>query len=84
MSCPYRYIFGVPKQGFHAARFLGVSLNDTLGTIGLGFLFSYLCNVGILKSIVFMFVFGEVLHYLFGVQTAFLSLLRVEACSSKA
>lgn len=32
MACPYKYIFGIPEQGFHSTRIMGLALNDTLGT----------------------------------------------------
>ena len=80
MSCPYKYIFGIPKKGFHSKRFLGIALYDTLGTIGLALLVTYFFKVSVWKSLVGMFVLGEVLHYLFGVQTAFLTFIGVTAC----
>ena len=42
MSCPYRFIFGVPEKGFHSTRFFGFALNDTLGTIVLAFIVTYI------------------------------------------
>lgn len=80
MSCPYKFIFGVPKKGFHERRFLGLSLNDILGTIGLAIIYSFLFKSSIVKSLIIMFILGEVLHYLFGVQTAFLTLIGIKAC----
>ena len=40
MSCPYKYILGIPGQGVHAARFLGLAINDVLMTIAAAFLTS--------------------------------------------
>jgi hypothetical protein len=80
MSCPYRFIFGVPEKGFHAKRLFGFALGDTLGTIGLALIVTYFFKVPVWKSIVGMFVLGEVLHYAFGVQTAFLTAIRIKAC----
>jgi hypothetical protein len=42
MKCPYKFIFGKPKIGFHSTRVFGLALGDTIGTILLGILFSYL------------------------------------------
>jgi hypothetical protein len=80
MSCPYKYIFGVPEKGFHATRLFGFAVNDTLGTIGLALIGTYFFNIPVWKSLVGMFVLGEVLHYLFGTQTAFLTYIGVKAC----
>ena len=80
MSCPYKYILGIPEKGFHATRLFGFALNDMLGTIGLALIVTYMYEVPLWKSIVGMFVLGEVLHYAFGVQTAFLTRIGVKAC----
>ena len=80
MKCPYKFIFGKPKTGFHSTRVFGLALGDTVGTILLGILFSYLFHVSLFYSIVGMFILGEILHYLFGVQTAFLDMIRIKAC----
>jgi hypothetical protein len=80
MSCPYKYIFGVPKKGFHEKRIFGLAFNDTIGTIVLAILTSYMFNVNIVTSLLVWFIGGEVLHYLFGSQTALLTLLDIEAC----
>lgn len=80
MSCPYKHILGIPEKGFHAIRLFGLALNDMLGTIGLAFIVTYIYEVSLWKSLLGMFVLGEVLHYLFGVQTAFLTAIRIKAC----
>jgi hypothetical protein len=80
MKCPYKFIFGKPKTGFHSTRVFGLALGDTIGTILLGILFSYLFHVSLFYSIVGMFIVGEILHYLFGVQTAFLDMIGIKAC----
>ena len=80
MSCPYKHILGIPEKGFHATRLFGLALNDTLGTIVLAFIVTYIYEVPLWKSLIGMFVLGELLHYLFGVQTAFLTAIRIKAC----
>lgn len=81
MSCPYKFILGIPKQGFHSQRFLGFALNDFLGTIGLALLTSYFLKIKLWISFLGWFILGELLHFLFGVQTEFLSFIGVNACS---
>jgi hypothetical protein len=80
MNCPYKHILGIPEKGFHATRLFGLALNDTLGTIVLAFILTYIYEVPLWKSLIGMFVLGELLHYLFGVQTAFLTAIRIKAC----
>ena len=79
-SCPYANLLGVPGQGVHSTRIGGIALVDTVATIVGAVLFAYLFNIAIWKSVVFWFVAGEVLHYLFGTQTAFLTMIGLRAC----
>lgn len=80
MTCPYKFILGIPGQGFHSTRFMGFALNDWLGTIGLALLTTYFFKINFWKSFFWWFLIGEILHYLFGVQTAFLTFLGIKAC----
>ena len=83
MSCPYKYILGIPGQGVHAARFLGLALNDTLMTIAAAFITSWLFKTPVIQTVLVWFVAGEVLHYLFGVQTAALNYMGIQVqCDS--
>ena len=81
MSCPYKYILGIPGQGVHAARIVGISLNDTLATILAAGLIAYFGNYSFLVTFFVLFVLGEYLHMMFGVQTAFLTMIGVNSCS---
>ena len=74
---PYAFIFGKPGEGAHSRRFFGFALVDIIGTILLAVMVTYVWSVPLWKSLIGMFVFGEVLHYLFGSQTAFITTLRV-------
>jgi len=80
MGCPYANILGIPGQGFHARRIFGYALNDTLATIALALVTSYLMRTPFLATFIAWFVIGEVSHYLFGSQTAFLTTIGVKAC----
>ena len=77
-ACPYRYLFGKPGEGAHASRFLGLSIVDTVLT----FLGALLITLGtgypILWTFIAFFVLGEILHYAFGTQTAFLTMIGVK------
>ena len=78
MSCPYKYALGIPGQGFHSTRIFGYALNDTLATIVLAALTSYLLKVSFLPTLIFWLVLGEILHYAFGTQTAFLTSIGIK------
>jgi hypothetical protein len=78
MSCPYKYLFGVPGTGFHSYRVGGFALGDTVGTILLAWLSSYLTQTGFWWNLFTWFVAGEFLHYYFGTQTVFLKAVGIE------
>lgn len=78
MSCPYANYLGVPGQGVHSTRILGMALNDWLATIILAILISFMFNVNFVYSLVGLFVLGEVLHYMYGVKSAFLVMIGLE------
>jgi hypothetical protein len=81
MSCPYANILGVPGEGVHAQRFMGLALNDTLATIVAALLTSWFFNVSFLYSLFGWFALGELLHYAFGVNTAFLKMIGITPCN---
>jgi hypothetical protein len=78
MPCPYSNILGIPGQGFHSTRIFGLSLYDILATIVLSVIVSYFFKVSFLKSFIGWFILGEILHYLFGSNTAFLQMIGVK------
>jgi len=50
-------------------------LNDILLTISGAILIAFIFNVNVWKSLFWFFVLGEVLHYVFGTKTAFLTMI---------
>jgi len=76
-KCPYAFVLGIPGQGVHAARILGFALNDILATIVVAIITSYVFNISFIKSFLYWFILGEILHYIFDVQTEFLSRLGI-------
>jgi hypothetical protein len=78
MSCPYANALGTPGEGVHAQRFLGVALNDTIATLVAALLTKWFFDIPLLYSIIGWFVAGEVLHYAFGVDTAFLKMIGIK------
>ena len=75
MSCPYANSLGIPGQGVHATRFMGLALYDLLGTLGLAILTYFVLKINIVYSFLGWFLLAEILHYAFGVDTAFLRLI---------
>lgn len=69
-----KHTFGEPETGFHATRIMGFALYDILGTIGLAILFSYFTGISIWYSMLLWFIAGELLHWYYGVDTAFMKL----------
>ena len=81
MSCPYAFIFGKPKQGAHSTRFLGYAVVDSVGTVLLAILLAYMFNTGFWVTLLATFVVGEILHYIMGAQTHFLTTLGLTAAT---
>ena len=78
MVCPYSYILGVPGEGVHAKRIGGYAFNDILATIIAAAITSYFTGTSFIVSLLVWFTVGEILHYAFGVQTAFLTRIGID------
>lgn len=76
MSCQFKDSLGVPGEGFHSTRFMGLAVGDTLGTFLLAWIIARLFGLKYLPTLVVLFVLGEVMHWYFCVDTAFLKYLR--------
>lgn len=91
MPCPYAHALGVPGEGVHAPRVLGLARNDMIATVIVAVITSFIIqfkDMDILNtlssslfSMIFIycfvawFILGEILHYLFGTNTAFLKMI---------
>jgi len=80
MSCPYRDILGVPGHGIHQHRIFGYALADIIMTIIGAGLYSLITGTTFFISLLSLFLLGELLHYIFGVQTAVLTTFGITAC----
>lgn len=80
MSCPYKYVLGIPEKGVHAVRVLGFALFDILATIVLAGLTAYFSQTNFFIHLGVWLVIGEILHYIYGTQTKFLTTIGVNAC----
>lgn len=77
MSCPYANILGKPNTGVHSIRLFGLAVVDTVLTIIGAYVISKAYNIVFWKSLLGLFVLGEVLHYIFGANTAFLQMINL-------
>jgi hypothetical protein len=77
MGCPYAFIFGRPGEGVHSQRVWGYAVVDSIATILAAILITYIWKIPLWNTIVGLFILGEFLHYVFGVQTAFLTTLGI-------
>ena len=73
--CKYRDSLGVPKQGVHSYRFLGVAIVDVIFTIIGAWIISYFTNKSFIFTMIFLFLLGIMLHRLFCVRTTIDKLL---------
>jgi hypothetical protein len=64
-------LLGRPNEGFHK-HFFGIPIGDVIGTIVVCWGLSWYFNWTFWKVLLIAFVLGEVLHWIFGVKTAFL------------
>jgi len=81
MSCPYKHALGIPGKGVHEPRIAGLALNDTLMTIVGAAVIAFFSGYSFIVSFLAFFLLGEILHILFGTQTAFLTMIGIKACS---
>jgi len=72
MPCPYANILGIPKTGVHSIRIFGLAATDIVLTILAAYLTAHSFKINFWLSLTVWFVSGEILHYVFGVRTAFL------------
>ena len=80
MSCPYKALFGSPGKGPHAHRIFGYALVDTLATVLAALIITLFTEYSFIVVFTVLFILGEYLHYIFGVQTTVLTNLGIVAC----
>ena len=76
MLCEYKNIFGEPKKGVHKYRLLNVAIIDVIFTI----IGAYIINLvfpkyKFIEILLFLFIIGIILHYLFCVNTTINTIL---------
>ena len=73
--CKYKNMLGVPNQGIHSYRFMGVAIVDVIMTIIASFLISIIFKVSFLYTTIILFILGILLHRLFCVRSTIDKLL---------
>lgn len=74
LLCRYRDLFGQPGSGVHSYRLGPFAAVDLLLTLVAGFLLSYALDWSLWVSTSALFVLGIFMHWLFCVDTAFMTL----------
>jgi hypothetical protein len=67
--CKYRNALGVPGQGAHAYRFMGIAVIDLVLTIVVAILIARLARWSFVWTLSGLLVLGIVMHRLFCVRT---------------
>uniref|UniRef100_A0A6C0D996 Uncharacterized protein n=1 Tax=viral metagenome TaxID=1070528 RepID=A0A6C0D996_9ZZZZ len=67
--CPYKFIFGKPKEGVHKYRLFDIAIVDVVCTIGASYLISKYFKYDFKLVLFIMFVIGIISHRLFCIET---------------
>jgi hypothetical protein len=86
MSCPFKDIFGKPREGPHSYRILDVAVVDTVLTILLALVLQkiFFQNFSFLKVFAWTFIIGEVMHWYFCVDSKVIQILKSTLSSVKS
>jgi hypothetical protein len=76
MACQFKDIFGKPNTGVHKHRFLGMASFDLIGTVIISIAIAYFYQLSYIKTILYAFLIGAAVHWIFCVDTAFMNLLK--------
>jgi hypothetical protein len=76
MSCPFKNALGVPGEGFHSMRFMGVAVGDTVGTFILAWVVARMTKWDYLPTLIGLLILGEILHWYFCVDTTVIKFLK--------
>jgi hypothetical protein len=73
--CRYKNIFGKPNLGLHKIRFGPFGFVDIIVTFALAGLFAWIFDINSLYTFIALFVIGQLVHWLFCVDTAFMNFI---------
>ena len=75
MSCPFANILGKPNTGLQIIRVFGFALFDSILTVIGAYVIAKSYKINFWYALIGFFIFGEILHYLFGANTAFIKMI---------
>jgi hypothetical protein len=86
MSCPFKDIFGKPREGPHSYRIFDVAVVDTALTFLLALVLQkiFFQNFSFLKVFAWTFIIGELMHWYFCVDTKIIQILKSTLSSVKS
>ena len=73
--CKYKDALGKPNVGIHSYRIFNIAIADVIMTFIGAFIISYFYNISFIKTSIFLFILGIILHRIFCVQTTINKLL---------
>ena len=73
--CKYKDALGKPDVGIHSYRIFNIAIADVIMTFIGAFIISYFYNISFVKTSIFLFILGIILHRIFCVQTTIDKLL---------
>ena len=73
--CKYKNSLGIPKEGIHSYRFLGLAIADVIMTISAAIPIAYIFKISFMYAALYLFALGIILHRLFCVRTTIDKLL---------
>ena len=73
--CKYKDALGIPNEGIHSYRIFNIAIADVIMTFIAAFIISYFYNISFIKTSIFLFILGIILHRIFCVQTTINKLL---------
>jgi len=76
MNGKFRDVLGKPSQGVHAYKLFGIAVVDVLLTLGLAFGISKGFGTPFWSTLLSVFLIGEGLHLLLGVETTIVKKLK--------
>jgi hypothetical protein len=73
--CKYKNALGVPNNGIHSYRLLNIAIVDVILTIIGSWFISVFFKISLIRSLIFLFLLGIILHRIFCVRTTIDKLL---------
>ena len=73
--CKYKDALGKPNEGIHSYRIFNIAIADVIMTFIGAFIISYFYNISFIRTSIFLFILGIILHRIFCVKTTIDKLL---------